>query len=347
LPKLANMHNRQITFPDLPIRVDLGTRTATARLTGSGAEAWTFRLHRAEHLTASRVASEVLPEADDQSSTPMLVYFAHASRDATRLLREHRISFIGEYGECFLFSPPLVVDRQVPAVPKPRLDSSISDDARNPFGRRGSRVLRWLLLHPHEEFSMHDLAHGAMVSGTLVSRVTRALSEEGWIDLEPDADDRRVRRVRMRRPRESLAAWGRAWERRRIPVEGWGIRSDGFEATMRKLKRARSHAPGLQWALGGLAGAALVRRVVEPESALLWVPRHDLRPLEEVLLPTRSANAYPQLRVATAPDDFIFDLVEERNGLPVADRVQLWLDCSQAGERGMEAADAIAKEMGW
>jgi DNA-binding MarR family transcriptional regulator len=316
-------------------------------MTGSEAQSWTFRLHRVEHLTASLVASEILPEVGAQDSMPLLVYFAHASRDAIQLLREHRISFTGEQGECFLFYPPLVIDRQAPVALRPKLDSSLSDEARNPFGRRGSRVLRWLLLHPNDEFSMHDLAQRAMVSGTLVSRVTRALSEEGWIDLEPDADDRRVRRVRIRHPRDSLVAWGRAWERRRIPVENWGIRSDSFEATMRKLKRVRSHAPGLQWALGGLAGAALVRRVVEPDSALLWVPRRDLRPLEEALLPTRSANAYPQLRVATAPDDFIFDLVEERDGLPVADRVQLWLDCSRGGERGLEAADAIAKETGW
>lgn len=341
------MHDRQITFPDLPLRIDLGAHTATARTTGPDAQKWRFRLRRVEHLTTRLVVAQILAEAETKSSKPLLVYFADASGEATRLLREHRISFVDEHGECFLFFPPLVIDRRFPTSSKPRFDSPISDDARNPFGRRGSRVLRVLLLHPQSEFSMHELARQAMVSGTLVSRVTRALSEEGWIDLDPDPDDRRFRRVRMRRPRASLEAWRGAWDRRRIPVESWNIRSDGVEATLKRLKRARAQAPDLRWAIGGLAGAAFVKRVVEPASTLLWVSRDDLRSLEETLLPTRSANAYPQLRVATAPDDFIFDLADSDEGLPVADRVQLWLDCSGEGERALGAADAVAEAMGW
>jgi hypothetical protein len=118
---------------------------------------------------------------------------------------------------------------------------------------------------------------------------------------------------------------------------------------MRRLKRVRSQAPDLRWALGGLAGASLVKRVVEPGNTLLWVSPRDIGGLEEALLPTRSGSANPQLRVATAPDDFIFDLAEERGKkrLPVVDQVQLWLDCSSEGERALEAADAIAEEMGW
>lgn len=340
------MHDRQITFPDLPLKIDLGAHTATARTSGTDAQKWRFRLRRVEHLT-TRLVAQILAEAEAKSSKPLLVYFAEASGEATRLLREHRISFIDKRGECFLLSPPLVVDRRFPTSSKPRFDPPISDDARNPFGRRGSRVLRLLLLHPHSEFNMHELAHQAMVSGTLVSRVTRAMSEEGWIDLSPDPNDRRFRRVRMRRPRVSLEAWKGAWDRRRIPVESWNIRSDGVEATLRRLKRVRAQAPDLRWAIGGLAGAAFVKRVVEPASTLLWVSRDDLRPLEEILLPTRSGSAYPQLRVATAPDDFIFDLVDRDKGIPVADRVQLWLDCSGEGERALEAADAVAEAMGW
>jgi len=53
------------------------------------------------------------------------------------------------------------------------------------------------------------------------------------------------------------------------------------------------------------------------------------------------------LRVAIAPDDFIFDLSSSKRGVPVADRVQLWLDCNGEGERALSAADAIAREMGW
>jgi hypothetical protein len=342
------MQYGQITFPDLPLEIELQPDMAIVRTTDRGEKTWSFRLRWFEHLTA-RVASETLGEANTEGSKPLLVHFAHASPDAIRLLRENRISFLGDGGECFLLSPPLIIDRKLPVTQGStrRSKSPLPDETRNPFGRGASRVLRWLLLNPRDRFSMHELARNSMVSHSLVSRVTRALDEEGWIDLGPDPDDRRVRLVRMRRPRESLEAWGRAWDRRRIPRQSWNVRSDGADAVMRRLKRVKLQAPDLRWALGGLAGASLVKRVVEPGSTLLWVSRHDIGGLEEALLPTRSGSAHPQLRVATAPDDFIFDLAGKQKGLPVADQVQLWLDCSGEGERALEAADAIAEGMGW
>lgn len=343
------MQDRQINLGNFPLKIDLRSRTATVKVKGSGPAAWSFRLRRVEELTDRLIAAEILEDADAAASKPLLVYFKRASPGVLQTMRERRISFIGEQGACFLFSPPLFVDRELPMVspPMPEPSSVMSADARNPFGRTGSRVLRWLLLHPDEEFSMHDLARETKISGALVSRVTRALDEEAWIDLERDPQDLRVRRTRMRRPQAALAAWGQSWDRRRIATQGWNIRSDSVEATVRRLKRARQRDPDLRWAIGGLAGASFVKRVVEPTNTLLWVSRDHLDGLRDVLAPTRSARAHPALRVAIAPDDFIFDLSSELEGVPVVDRVQLWLDCNGEGERALQAAEAIAREMGW
>ena len=311
--------------------------------------AWVFRLHRVADLTDRLVAAEILDEVDGPASKPLLVHFERASASAMQTLREHRISFIGESGACFLFSPPLIVDRELPPthLPATRQPPAIGAGERNPFGRTASRVLRWLLLHPTQEFSMHDLTLNTELSGPLVSRVVRTLDSEAWIDLAPDPIDRRIRRVRMRRPLQALAAWGRAWERRRISTENWNIRADSAEAAMRRLKRVGQREPELRWAVGGLAGASLLERVVEPATTLLWVSGDHLEGLGRALAPTRSINSHPSLRVAVAPDDFIFDLATHRKGLPVVDPVQLWLDCSREGERAAQAADAIAREMNW
>jgi DNA-binding MarR family transcriptional regulator len=310
---------------------------------------WSFRLLRVRDLTARRIAGEIIEQAGKQASKPLLVHFERASAAALQIMRERQISFVGENGGCFLFSPPLIVDRTLPPSPNRQatLELPAGEETRNPFGRMGSRVLRYLLLHPDESFTMHELAKRTNVSPTLVTRVTHVLDAEAWIDLDHDLADRRIRRVRIRRPREALLAWGRAWDRRRIPIASWNIRSDGVEAVMRRLKRVKSQVPQLRWALGGLAGASLVRRVVEPMTTLLWVPRQDLVGLEDSLSPTRSGRASPQLRVAIAPDDFIFHLATEKDGVRIADPVQLWLDCYGEGERALEAADAIAEKMGW
>jgi len=306
-------------------------------------------LRQVHDLTERMVVSEILDLAGKPASKPLLVYFERASASATRILREHRISFIGKAGQCFLFHPPLLVDRELPPIDAPMAEplTSVRADERNPFGRTGSRVLRWLLLHPLEEFSMHDLTRDTGLSGALVSRVVHALDSEAWIDLTPDRQDRRVRRVRMRRPRQALAAWSQAWERRRVPAESWNIRADGVEAAMRRLMRVKKHNPDLRWAVGGLAGASLIERVAEPATTLLWVSRDHLEGLRTALAPTRSLRAQPSLRVALAPDDFIFELAEQSKGVPVVDRVQLWLDCSGEGERALQAADAITRGMGW
>jgi len=344
------MQDRQITLPDLPLRVDLRAKSATVRVRGEGSAGWSFRLHRVADLADQRAMPEILEKAGDSAAKPLLVHFERASPGAMRTLREHRISFLGESGACFLYSPPLVVDRELPSIAAPPTsNSAIQASERNPFGRRGSRVLRWLLLHPTEQFSMHELTRHTKLSMTLVSRVTHAMNSEAWIDLAPDPQDRRIRRVRMRRPRQALEAWGRAWDRRRIVTESWNIRADDLHEAMRRLKRVRKSEPELSWAVGGLAGASLFERVAEPATALLWVSRDDLDGLRAALAPTRSIRSHPPLRVAVAPDDYIFDLAAHRPGLPVpvVDKAQLWLDCSGEGERARQAADAIAGEMGW
>lgn len=349
LPKLANMQIRHILLADLPLEVELRSRIAKVRLKSPHPESWTFRLRQVRSLTVNRINSEILDEAEESRSRPLLVHFDQASPQARRLLRDHRISFVGEGGECFLYSPPLIVDRELPSASRSSAKggAAFSTEARNPFGRSASRVLRWLLLHPEDEFSLNELARKTMLSRALVSRVTRALHEESWIDLEPDPVDRRTRLARVRRPREALSAWLEAWNRRRIAVESWDIGTRDAEATLKRLRAVKSRHPDFRWAIGGLAGASLTKRVVEPGRVLIWVPKHQVDTLEEALLPRHSSPVESQLRVATAPDDFILDLAVERAGLTVADPVQLWLDCSGEGERALEAADAIAGEMGW
>jgi hypothetical protein len=169
------MQYGQITFPDLPLEIELQSDVAIVRTTDRRGRPWSFRLRRFEHLAARSVASEILSESNAKGSKPLLVHFAHASPDAIRLLRENRISFLGDGGECFLLSPPLIVDRKLPMTQGPtrRSESPPSDETRNPFGHGASRVLRWLLLNPRDRFSMDELARNSMVSHSLVSRVTR------------------------------------------------------------------------------------------------------------------------------------------------------------------------------
>lgn len=342
------MSVRQITLPDLPLRIELRGRTATVRSTGSTPGEWKFRLRRVHDLTTRLAESEIVPSAPAEQP-PLLVHFDNASPQAKAVLRKHQISFLGEGGECFLFAPPLVVDRESPRAYRQagRPTAAASATLRNPFARNASRALRLLLLQPDREFSIGELARAAELSDALVSRVVHSLHEDSWVDVDRDQKDSRYRRVRIARPREALSAWATVWRRRRVQVEHWDIRTENPNLTMRRLRETRKRRPGLHWAVGGISGASLIQRVVEPANVWVWVSEDEISQWEKMLLPTRTARGQASLSLAVAPDDFTLGLATECKGLPVADPVQLWLDCSREGERALDAADAIAERMGW
>jgi hypothetical protein len=58
-------------------------------------------------------------------------------------------------------------------------------------------------------------------------------------------------------------------------------------------------------------------------------------------------RAAGRITAQLAPDPFVLSLATNREGIQVADPVQLYLDCRAAGERALEAADAIRTEMMW
>jgi DNA-binding MarR family transcriptional regulator len=302
-------------------------------------------------LTVRAIEDEVLSLAAE-SGEPLLVHFERSSPQGREMLREQRISFLGENGECFLYAPPLFVDREAraPLSDPPTELSGAAGERRNPFARQASRVLRWLLLHPDQRLGIRELAQETELSVGIVSRVAQAMYEESWVDIDPDPVDGRARRVSIRRPLEALSAWRQVWDRRRIGVEYWDIGARDPRSVLKTLgglDPGLGSEAGVSWGLGGLAGASLITRAAEPANVTVWVSRSAVGALGEALLPMRASRASAMLRVSMVPDDFIFRLVTMRSGLPVADPVQLWLDCNREGERALEAADAIAAEMGW
>jgi len=100
-------------------------------------------------------------------------------------------------------------------------------------------------------------------------------------------------------------------------------------------------------ALGGVAGAAAVRRAVDPVNLLVWIDGREVTALERTLVGLPAQPGRGTVTVVAAPDPWTLLLAEDRGVLPIADPVQLWLDCSSEGERALEAAHAVAEEMGW
>jgi hypothetical protein len=184
-----------------------------------------------------------------------------------------------------------------------------------------------------------------MLSESIVSRTLNALADDGLVRIEPDPHDARKRRVRLRDASATLNAFELA-NLRPARRQTWDIGARDVPEAMRHLRGAAKRLQ-LPYMVGGLAGAALVQRVVEPLTVDAWVERDSLELwLEELgALPARPGPG--RLVVQSARDPFVFTLATQLEGFPVADPVQLYLDCRRAGERALEAAEVIRKEMRW
>jgi hypothetical protein len=265
-------------------------------------------------------------------------------------LREAGLSYLGADGRVLLQAPRLYVDREQPdGRPDRSLGWGGSTGAglpRNPFAVRGSRVARWLLLHPEQSFAISELAAHVELSVAAVSRAVQALNELAVVQTAVAAGDARGREVRLSRAKVLLDTWLPVWQRRRVQRTLWDIGTDSVEDAV-KLVMSAAAEQDVGWALGGLAGAAEMHRAVEPADVLVWIAGDDLQRLAKPLLPSRSRGGRGAVRVAAAPDPWTLRLATADSNLPVADPVQLWLDCSSEGERALEAADAVAEAMSW
>jgi hypothetical protein len=336
-------------FPRLPVPLVSERNGDQLHVRLPEGEAATFRTLMVPSLTR-RVAEQVVDDAGRGSDARIFVSYGNASAEARNALRAAGISFAGQDGRVFVRAPGILVDRDVPAKrggPAPRwaVDVDVDGSLRNPFAKRSSRVPRWLLLHHEESFALSELARAVDLNHAAVSRIVRTLEDAALVrDLSPAAGGRR-RNVRLQRPRDLLDTWLPHWQRRRVRHRHWDVGARDVEEAVTLVNE--NVGEQVRWALGGLAGAALVRQAVEPADALVWIGANDVSPMANLLQPEPARGGRGLLRVAVAPDEWTLGLANRASGVPIADAAQLWLDCASEGERALEAADALAEVSGW
>jgi hypothetical protein len=323
-----------------PFEISIGH--ARASLSIDGRRERSFAVRRVEVLT--RVgAEELLKEITEASASRwrVMIVFERSSPEARAYLRERRASYAAADGEVFLFDPPLYVER-----PPRRKVVPVGPPPAAPFANRASRVPRWLLLHATEQPSFRELATRLELSEAMVSRTMRALADDGLAVIGSDRADARRRLAQLPEPGALLDAFERAAALRRPRRVTWEI---GARDAPDAIKTLRSTARKLKvpYAIGGLAGASYIRRTVEPVDVVVWIQRDDAELWAEALAPVTSRPAPGRVTMQLARDPFVLSLASDRDGVQVADPVQLYLDCRAAGEHALEAADALRVGMGW
>lgn len=324
----------QVTPPDEHVELSLGERRAALLIDGERVAS--FEIEREATMTSAR--AEELASADPGRR---LVVFERSSPQARELLRRRGLSYAAADGELFVHAPPVHVER-----PPRRRAVAPAPAPAAPFATRSSRVPRWLLLHADERPSFRELANAIELSEAMVSRTMRALADDGLVAIEADPADGRRRRARLRDAQALLDAFERATLGRRPRRVTWDV---GARDAAEAIERVRTAAErlALPYAVSGLAGAAFVRRAVEPADVSVWISRDDPERWAEELIAVPARPGPGRITAHVAPDPFVLSLAASYDGVRVADPVQLYLDCRRAGERALEAADAIRAEMNW
>lgn len=328
----------QLRSKDGRVKLQVGPRRARLLLDGKRQAAFDVHLERALSLRRARQLAELDPATD-------LVAAWSSSPDARELLRKVGVSYAMADGEIYVHAPPVHVE--VPPAAR-RTPNPPRDDHPNLFALRASRVARWLLLHASEVPSVRELAKAVELSESSVSRAVSGLAGEGLVKVDADPADGRVRRVGVANPGRLLDAFELTTNIRRVRSSHWDIGARDAAAAGQRLRYAARRL-GSPYAVGGIAGARAAHLgPVEPAGLDVWIARDDLDLWVNSLTAVPARPEPGTVSLNLAPDPFVLSLAEPgQEGWLVADAVQLYLDCRRAGERALEAADAIRQEMGW
>lgn len=154
------MPNWQVLLQGLspPLAAEI-TGPAAAIIRVDGKHATRFAVTEVSALTSDAV-DDVLARA--AAGKRQLLVYDRSSPASRERLREAGWSYMGADGRVLLQAPPLYVDRDRPADRSTQQagwgTATRTSIPRNPFAVRGSRVARWLLLHPEQSFVISELA---------------------------------------------------------------------------------------------------------------------------------------------------------------------------------------------
>lgn len=205
------------------------------------------------------------------------------------------------------------------------------------FAPRSSRIVRQLLMAPKRSMHQRELARLAGLDEGFTSRIVRKLEADELIARDEKGA------VRAQNPGVLLDAWRETYDFSKHRILRGHIASRSSEDGLRQLadafkkKKLRCAATGLgaAWLLTRFAGFRLTTLFVadEPGDALLKAAGFRA---EE-----RGANTW----LVLPNDEGVFAGAADREGVPCAHPVQVYLDLKAQPERADEAATELRKQL--
>ena len=308
---------------DLIAHVDLFGRrhTLVAEVKSSG---------QPRHVRAALLQLKEYAQRQPEPVTPVFIA-PYLSAEAQALCREYDVAFIDLEGNARLAFSTFFVSRQVASKPGPE-----RREMRSLFKPKSAQVLRRMLREPGRAWRVTELAEAAAVSLGHVSNVRTSLLDREWAQLSGDG-------VFLSDPDALLDAWRDAYEPPIGKRLGFYTTLHGasFEDAMRKPPASMA---GGQMALASFSAAQWLAPYGRTGTHYFYADEAGLQHLLSTLDLSPSSKGENVVVTVLEDPGLFLDTVEPAPGVICTSPVQTYLDLSNAGERGREAADHLRQE---
>ena len=266
-----------------------------------------------------------------QDATPVFIA-PYLSPDAQALCREQDVGFLDLEGNARLVFDSVFIERQVAS--KPAADRR---ELRSLFKPKSAQVLRVMLRDPHHAWRVTDLALAAGVSLGHVSNVRVALLDREWAQVSEQG-------LFLSDPDALLDEWRDAYE----PPAGkrmtfyTTLHGSAFEEAARQALRPDGKTG--QAAFASFSAAHWLAPYGRTGTQYFYADEADLERLQSTLKLSGISRG-ENVVITLLKDPGLFrDTEEPAPGAICTSPVQTYLDLSNAGERGREAAEHLRRE---
>ena len=200
-----------------------------------------------------------------------------------------------------------------------------------------------MLSAPRGEYrNVSQLAQAANVSMMSAFRFIRQLRQESFLDEEDNA-------LRVVRREELMRRWQAVYLRSVADLSmRWIVRGGSSQRLQEALRLHSSVGTGNPRVCLGLFAAAdaLGKGFVHGVKPHLYIEKLDAAFLKSLGLSAKGAEHAPDVLVRVPLyREAVFRAAVERNGVPVADILQVWLDAAAFPARGVAQADELRKNV--
>ena len=216
-----------------------------------------------------------------------------------------------------------------PSVQKPR----------DLFAPRSSRIVRMLLEKPEHSWTLQELTKAAQVSIGLASRISTALTEDGYLFTLGSV-------MRLHDPEALLKQWAKVYRGSNERLDVFVMEKNVEDVERRMAQFCQRHF--IQYALAEFSGAWQIAPAVKYSRATIAVAQPTLIDLKERLMeeyegqPVQSGS---NVTFICAADPFDLFGMWTLNTFPVLSPIELYIQLRSNPARGEDAAEAILQKI--